>query len=168
MAAVPDVKSGAVNADGKNAGSTPNPVSSCRSGEHEIRESRHPDGQLRWRKNFVDDKEHGVSEYWHANGQLRWRENFVDGKLHGVSEEWYDNGQLYWRANYVDGELHGVFEMWSEDGNALPPKFYAHGEIITKDGYYVRIAALGAVITAAANLEERGLGTIVAEYSDLL
>ena len=56
-------------------------------------ESFYDNGQLMWRRNYIDGKENGLLEVFHHNGQLLSRENYIDGKEDGLRETFHENGQ---------------------------------------------------------------------------
>lgn len=80
----------------------------------------------------------GSYEEYYNNGQLKIKKNYLNNYLHGSYEEYYDDGQLKIKTNYLNGRLNGLYEEWNYDGSKYSQKNFCydiiHGEC--KKWYY--------------------------------
>ena len=76
----------------------------------DISESFWPNGQLRSRGTYIDEKRDGLWEEFFENGQLESRQTFRDGELNGLFEYCNRNGQIESGGNSKDGQLDGVWQ----------------------------------------------------------
>jgi len=51
-------------------------------------------GNLWYKRNYVNGKRHGICEQYNLNGNLDYKVNYVNGNFHGLSEWYYSNGKL--------------------------------------------------------------------------
>ena len=94
-------------------------------------ESFHENGQLRMRKNWIDDLNHGFSEEYYENGQLDSRENYNYGVREGLGEKFHENGQLWYREYYKNGQIMDqLVEKFDEEGKLTKTETWENGELI--------------------------------------
>ena len=56
-------------------------------------------GQLDYKKRFINGKLNGDTEYFHFNGELGLKEKYQDGEKEGIQERYFYNGQLVLKEN---------------------------------------------------------------------
>jgi len=91
-------------------------------GEVERIEERWPDGNLRYQREVVRDKEgqpisHGLTTRWWQDGQKKSEMEFVNGVRHGRRIAWHNNGQPWSEGAYDNGRPTGTWTAWNEDGS---------------------------------------------------
>ena len=103
-------------------------------GKPTVKETFHPNGQLKSRTNYQSKNEggkrHGAAEEYHANGQLKYKGNWKDGKQEGIREYYYENGQLESRTNMKDNWPNGISESYYENGQLEYRTNWKNGKII--------------------------------------
>jgi antitoxin component YwqK of YwqJK toxin-antitoxin module len=62
-------------------------------------------GQIRYKKNYINGKQHGEQVCYHDNGQIMYKENYINGKYHGKQIGYYNYGQIMYKNDYINGKL---------------------------------------------------------------
>ena len=73
----------------------------------EVRKAYHKNGQLMYKRPYVNGLRHGLCEAWHDDGKLWYHHPYVNGDLHGLCEGWHKNGkrsELYFVLGFLEGE----------------------------------------------------------------
>lgn len=65
----------------------------------EVKEEYHRNGNLWWRRRYLNGKLYGLSKWLDSYGNLEYRYNYFNDKRHGLSEVWYSNGEQ-WTKDY--------------------------------------------------------------------
>ena len=90
--------------------------------------------------NEYNDKgeRHGPWEVYHDNGNLWYKKNYVNGKEHGLCELYHSNGNPMYKKNYVNGKLHGLCELYHSNGklDGLLERYNYDSELYIKQ-YYI-------------------------------
>lgn len=81
-----------------------------------------PNGQLRFRKYWVNNQLHNLegpaSEYWYKNAQLWERSYWVNDLLHNLDgpayERWHANGQLADQQYWIEGTQYSKAEFLAQ------------------------------------------------------
>ena len=73
-------------------------------------------------------KAHGLWKVYHPNGQLKYKGNYVNGYQDGYWEVYYSNGKLWHKGNYVNGDRHGYWEHYFTDGEVYYKGYYDMGK----------------------------------------
>ena len=76
----------------------------------------HPNGNLKQRLYFNEDKLEGLQEAFSSSGLLITRAHFSNGIKSGPYSEWHPNGQLKVQAYFKNGNLDGDYIEWFENG----------------------------------------------------
>lgn len=76
-------------------------------------------GQLKYERNYVNNKYHGVIKEYYINGQLASVGSYIDGERNGLHKKWYKNGDLKAEIYYIDGKIDGFWKQWDENGNMV-------------------------------------------------
>ena len=71
----------------------------------------------------------GVQEACYENGQMAYRRYYIDGKEDGKHYQWYPNGQLKSTSNWVVGDFEGLQENWDKEGRLIERKYFKASEI---------------------------------------
>ena len=94
----------------------------------------HKNGQMRSKASYKvykgQRKPHGIHERWHENGQLSYRRNYVNGLKEGPLECFYENGCMELKTWYTYGEnkeRSGFLISFNEDGKITYVKIYQCG-----------------------------------------
>jgi uncharacterized protein len=88
----------------------------------------YPDGRLRARGTYTDDKRTGTWEFYYESGQLEQRGIFDERGLPSGKWIWYyEHGGLLREEHYVNGLLDGMMTEYDSDGNILTMGDYIEG-----------------------------------------
>jgi antitoxin component YwqK of YwqJK toxin-antitoxin module len=79
----------------------------------------YPDGQVRIKTTFLNNKENGKRETFYANGQSQCNCHYKNDEKHGEQSVHWDNGQLYYKAIYEEGKLVNVLAYFNKNGQPL-------------------------------------------------
>ncbi|NQV71673.1 toxin-antitoxin system YwqK family antitoxin [bacterium] len=95
----------------------------------------YPNGQLAFKRNWIEGKREGETIFWWPNGQLKSRSTYSADLLSGSHSEWLSDGTLLRQFSYVEGKEEGPQKMWYEDGSI-------RANYVVKDGR--RFGSIGA------------------------
>ena len=74
-------------------------------------------------------EKHGTQEDYYPNGNIRYKRKFVNGKIEGFDKYFYEDGSKKIVCFKVNGQSHGDYEYYQEDGNFLERRNYEDGYI---------------------------------------
>jgi antitoxin component YwqK of YwqJK toxin-antitoxin module len=65
--------------------------------------------------NQLNDKNqrHGIWEKYWLNGQLMYRRYYINGKADGYWEYYFDDGTLYYKGKYINDQLIGLWYYYN-------------------------------------------------------
>ncbi len=128
--------------------SRPIPVAAPESRDTITKETYFPDGRLRTRAGYHNDRLHGTFMAWYTNGQLQVREEFVNGVSHGTRTKWYSSGLRKSEAQIVEGQIHGGYTTWNKDGTVANRASFRAGKPHGVSTSYYPSGFIKAVVTA--------------------
>jgi len=71
---------------------------------------------VNWSRQNGYDYKNGAQETYDDNGQLKYKRNFLKNKQNGDLEEYYKDGQLKSKTPYKDDMRDGLYESYSDSG----------------------------------------------------
>lgn len=86
-------------------------------------------------EHLKNGNKHGTQEQYYPNGNIRWKRKFIDGKIEGFNKYFYEDGSKEIVSFWVNGQMHGDYEHYQEDGNFLERANYENGYI---SGSFIR------------------------------
>lgn len=89
----------------------------------------YPNGLIKNRVHFKDDKLNGAAEWFGINGNLERKHNYKDDKLHGEVKSYYVNGNVKMEDIYIDNEVEGVSKCYYENGDLMGESTYVKGNL---------------------------------------
>lgn len=95
----------------------------------DIREEKYPNGKVRIRTNYVENKKEGLETEFYESGTVRRTRNFVQGKEQGESLEYYESGNLKSKVFYLDGSLNDTATTFYENGKIRTVTLYKMGTV---------------------------------------
>lgn len=98
-----------------------------KNGEHE---ETWPDGKLKSRGKYKDDKEIGVIEYFYRNGRLKSRVLYEDGKQISYLNSWSNTGVLNFEIIPAEDVINGKRVSYYKDGKINQITYYKNGNLI--------------------------------------
>lgn len=98
-------------------------------------EAWYANGQLEYRKCYINGKLEGLCEYWYppsqdGKAQIKSRCFYDEGEIDGVYQSWYANGQCQERTAYDLGKFDGVRECWKENGKLCWRRLYVDDKLV--------------------------------------
>ena len=69
-------------------------------------------------------------EYYSSNGQLRYKHQYLNDKQNGEQLRYFDNGKLRYRYQYLNGKLHGEQLSYNFDGQKYK-NYYINGKLVS-------------------------------------
>jgi antitoxin component YwqK of YwqJK toxin-antitoxin module len=74
-------------------------------------------------------EKHGIAESYFPNGNMRYKRKYVEGKLDGHEKYFYEDGSRYCDIFYIKGLKQGSYISYQKDGNFLERRNYEDGYI---------------------------------------
>lgn len=118
-----------------------------------------PNGVLARTTNFRDGKRHGEEITRHPDGRIATKGNYVAGNRDGLWQEWDQAGVLRRSAEMLNDVLHGSEVIWDEHGHIMTRAYFIHG---VKDGSWEKWREDGRL--ACHGIYVRGVATGIWEY----
>ena len=88
----------------------------------------HKDGgyQVEHLKNL---ERHGIAESYYPNGNMHYKRKFINGKIEGFDKYFYEDGSKSLVCFKLNGLLHGNYVSYQKDGNFLERSNYENGYV---------------------------------------
>lgn len=86
--------------------------------------------EIFWRDSVLD----GDWRDYYPNGQLKWKGNYINGKLQGDVEAYHTNGKLQYQGQYNGSFKNGVWKYYNQDGGFVRAITYKRSNIIKVEG----------------------------------
>jgi antitoxin component YwqK of YwqJK toxin-antitoxin module len=95
-------------------------------------ENYHPNGKLKEKSVFNDEKQYWLITEWYENGQKKSEGTSKDNKIYEFLTEWYENGQKKTELGLdsIDGKLNGSNRRWYENGQIEFEQTYKNNNLI--------------------------------------
>lgn len=88
-------------------------------------ESRYPQGGIRYKGQFRNDKPYGEFRYFHPSGELRAVQVFSDNGRIARNKTYAENGLLIAEGKYINQKKDSIWRFYSDiDGNLLSEESY--------------------------------------------
>lgn len=88
-------------------------------------EARYPQGGIRYKGQFRNDKPYGEFRYFHPSGNLRAIQVFSDNGRIARNKTYAENGFMIAEGKYIDQKKDSVWRFYSDiDGNLLSEESY--------------------------------------------
>jgi len=133
-------------------------------------EKKFPDGTLRL-KYDIDEKgdRDGTYEEYHPNGKMKIKAVYKDDKLEGPYKSYHENGKLHINAAYKDGELSGLYVEETEQGLKKLTATYKEGKLNGPLTQYEKgKPALTAVYKDGEPVLTRGLAEMKKKLAEII
>ena len=88
----------------------------------------YPNGRLRSKGTYSNDKEEGVWLRYHQNGMMRDSATYKQGQLAGLRLGWHESGDIS-DSCLFDDNGNGTAVMWAVDGNPSRVGKFAGGKM---------------------------------------
>ena len=74
-------------------------------------------------------EKHGIAESYYPNGNIHYKRKFINGKIEGFDKYFYEDGSKSLVCFKLNGLLHGNYVSYQKDGNFLERRNYEDGYI---------------------------------------
>lgn len=118
----------------------------CKGELNRVVERTHDNGQPQWVRYYDGDPSAETfvkMEFYYPNGQIKSRTFFENNKKHGVAKSWHKNGALMSKIKYVKGKKDGQYFVNYKNGK---PKYKGLYDMNKQVGDWVRFSKTGDTI----------------------